>query len=45
MMQKIKKQEKTIIDNDKWSIEDKETMQRNIQKKRIEIAKRALGQK
>lgn len=39
MMQKIKKQEKAIIDS------DKEVMQRNIQKKRIEIAKRALGEK
>lgn len=45
MMQKIKKQEKAIIDSDKWSISDKEVMQRNIQKKRIEIAKRALGTK
>lgn len=43
MLRKISKQEKSIIDNPKWSIKDKEVMQRNIQKKRIEIAKRALG--
>ena len=44
-LRKISKQEKSIIDNQKWSIHDKEVMQRNIQKKRIEIAKRALGTK
>jgi hypothetical protein len=44
-LQKINKQEKSIIDNPKWSLKDRETMQKNINKKRIEIAKRALGQK
>lgn len=44
-LREINKQEKSIIDNPKWSVSDRRTMQKNINLKRIEIAKKALGKK
>jgi hypothetical protein len=44
-LREINKKEKSIIDNPKWSVPDRRTMQKNINLKRIEIAKKALGKK